>query len=167
MRPTIWEMRPREEANLLNPVFLAVLASQAAIGHRDVTGSGLPWALVYLVLPAVLHQETREALPRAISSDMAGWTRSQPLLLGGLAERARALRPLVKEALLFGLAHGLLQRDGALLEPGRLRRRGSTLPWREPTEDFRACATRAAFFGRWCAVSGTPPTIYALWGLRP
>jgi hypothetical protein len=167
MSPPAWRLRPLEEANLLNPAFLALLSSRIADGHREVTGRGLPWALVYLALPVVLHEETREALPRDVRGDMAGWTRAQPLLVEGLAARAPALRPLVTEALLFGLAHGLVRRDGALLEPGRLRRRTAAVPWREPTDDFRACAIRAAFFGRWCAVSGAPATVYALWGLRP
>ena len=168
MSPTTqWDLRPREEANLLNPAFLAQLVDRAATGHREVLGRGLPWPIVYLALPAVLHQETREALPRDTRSDMAGWTRAHPLLVAGLAERARAIRPMVSEAMLFGLAHGLIRREGATLEPGRLARRTQRVAWREPTEDFRACATRAAFFGRWCAGSGTPATVYALWGMRP
>lgn len=164
---TRWDLRPREEANLLNPMFLAQLVDRAATGHRDLLGRGIPWTLVYLALPAVLHQETREALPRDVRGDMAGWTRAHPLLVAGLADRARGIRPLVSEALLFGLTHGLIRRQGAAIESGRLARRSPRLSWREPTDDFRACATRAAFFGRWCAGSGTPATIYALWGLRP
>jgi ABC-3C biological conflict system middle component len=164
---TSWELRPREEANLLNPVFMALLMTRAAVGHRETFGRGLPWPLIYLALPAVLHQETRDALPRNVRADMGGWARAHPLLTEGLAERARALRPLITEALLFGLAHGVIKRDDALLEPGRIRRRSPVLPWREPSEDFRACISGAAFMGRWCAVSGTPATIFALWGLRP
>jgi hypothetical protein len=168
MSPAIeWDLRPREEANLLNPVFLALLMSRAAAGHQETIARGLPWALVFIALPAVLHQETRAALPRDVRGDMAGWVRAHPLLVEGLALRARALRPMVSEALLFGMAHGLVQRDGALLEAGRVKRRTAALPWRDPTDDFRECASRAAFFGRWCAVSGTPATIFALWGLRP
>jgi hypothetical protein len=164
---TVWVARPREEANLLNPVFLAMLATRAAVGHREIKADGLPWPLIFIALPAVLHRETREAMPRDVRGDMAGWTRANPFLVAGLAERASALRPFISEALLFGFAHGLVRHEGACLEPGRLRNRSARVALREPTDDFKACAQRATFFGRWCASSGTPATIFALWGIRP
>jgi hypothetical protein len=115
-----------------------------------------------------LHKPTRDALPASVSASMAAWTRSHPLLVESLAARAQSLRPLVSEALLFGLARSEIVREGSvLLPPVRRRRRPSNLVLREPTEDFRDCATRASFFGRWCGDSGLPATVMALWGVRP
>jgi hypothetical protein len=167
-RPTPWAERAREESNLLNPAFLAQLIERVATGHRDRIAAALPWPLIYLGLPVVLHKPTRDALPPSVSTSMAVWTRDHPLLVGALAPRAASLRPLVTEALLFGLAHGSIRRDGGMLEPPRRRaRRRRDDPWTEPTDDFRDCATSAAFFGRWCADSGLPATVFALWGVRP
>jgi hypothetical protein len=162
-----WDKRSPEEANLLNPAFLAALIDRAAAGYRELAATGLTWPLVFLALPAVLHKRTREALPRDVRGSMAGWVRSHPLEVEEIAERAPALRPIVSEALVFGIAHGTIVREGALLLPGRRARRRPREARREPTEDFTSCATRARFFGRWCAVSGTPTTVFALWGLRP
>jgi Family of unknown function (DUF6521) len=162
-----WGDRSREEANLLNPAFLATLIDSAAAGHRELAAAGLPWPLVFLALPAVLHKRTREALPRDVRGSMAGWVRSHPLEVQEIGERAATVRAPINEALVFGLAHGTITRDGPRLLPGRRARRRPGQPWREPTGDFVACATRARFFGRWCAVSGTPATVFALWGLRP
>jgi Family of unknown function (DUF6521) len=162
-----WQERPRDQASLFNPAFLGALLSQAADGHRKRSGDGMPWILGFIALPAVLHRETREALPTNVNTSMAVWTRDNALLVGSLPARACVLRPLVSEALLFGLAHRLLQQEDGRLLPGAHRRRSPSDPWREPTDDFRQCASKAAFFGRWCAGSGLPATIYALWGARP
>jgi hypothetical protein len=162
-----WPERSREEANLFNPAFLSTLIDSVASGHRELSGRGVPWPLVYLALPAVLHKNTREALPRDVRGSMAGWVRSHPLLVEEIAERVPALRPTVTGAVMFGLAHGTVVRDAATLLPGRRARRHKDQAWREPTRDFASCATRARFFGRWCAASGTPATVLALWGLRP
>lgn len=152
---------------MLNPAFMGQLIERAATGHGERRQSGLPWPLVFLALPAVLHKPTRDALPRDTRTSMAAWTRDNALFVGSLVERARSLRPLITEGLLFSLAHGMVRHDSGLLVPARLARRKHGDPWREPTDDFRDCATRAAFFGRWCAVSGLPATVFALWGIRP
>lgn len=162
-----WRQRPREQANLFNPAFLAVLIERCANGHEERSGEGLPWSLVALALPVTLHKETREALPERVTSSMAAWTAANPLLVAPLADRARVLGPLVRESLLFGLSHQLVALDGDRLRSGGLAKRKSGAPWRDPTDDFRSCATTAAFFGRWCAVSGLPATVFALWGARP
>jgi hypothetical protein len=162
-----WPQRAREEANLFNPAFLGQLVDRVATGHSERAQGGLPWALSFLALPVLLHKPTRDALPRDVRTSMGAWTQSHPLLIASLPERARSLRPLISEALLFSLTHGLVGHEGGKLLPGSRARRNPNDPWREPTEDFRACATRATFFGRWCATSGLPATVFALWEVRP
>lgn len=164
---TVWPDRSSEEANLLNPAFLATLIDSAAGGYRELAASALPWPLVFLALPAVLHKQTRESLPRNVRSSMAGWVRAHPLEVREISERMPSIRGTVSEAVVFGLVHGTIVRDGAGLLPGRRARRRPSEPRREPTEDFTSCATRARFFGRWCAVSGSTATVFALWGVRP
>lgn len=162
-----WTQRPSEEAILLNPVFLGTLIDRVATGYRGTAGAGLPWTLIYVALPTVLHYETRLALPSTTTTSMAAWTRANLLLVEGVTTRAPALRRTVREALLFALSHGLVARTADRLEPGGRARRGPTFPWREPTNDYKACAQKATFFGRWCASAGTPATVFAFWGLKP
>lgn len=165
---TPWAERAQEEANLLNPSFLSVLIERLAAGHRERVGRGLPWPLIYLGIPVVLHKPTRDALPGNVNTSMAAWTRQHPLQVGSLPPRAQSLRPLISEALLFGLTRREVTRDGAtLVPPERRRRRPPGLELRDPTDDFRDCVTKATFIGRWCADSGLPATVMALWGVRP
>ena len=162
-----WALRPVEEANLLNPAFVAVLVRQAADGHRSVDGQSLPWAVAFLVAPAVLHSPTRAALPGTVASSMARWSQTHPELLAGFPSRARPLVPAVREGLTFGLTHGVLTLAADGLSPLPLRRRRKGERRREPTDDYRACISTAAFMGRWCARSGSVATVFALWGVRP
>lgn len=167
MIPPTWTERPRDEASLFNPAFLGAMLSQVAHGYSEESGNGLPWTLGFIGLPVILHRETREQLPHGVNTSMAAWTRDHALLVSSMPPRARALRPRVSEAVLFSLAHGLLKQDAGRLYRGVRRRRTVSDPFRDPTDDFRQCATKATFFGKWCARSGMPATIYALWGARP
>jgi len=163
----LWHERPKDEAALLNPVFLSQMMGRVGDGHRRRVGSGVPWPLLFVAVPAVLHKATRDALPASVASSMARWTQTYPLAVASLPSRAVSLGPLLKEALVFGLAHRILVRESGLIVAGRLRRRSAAMPWRQPTEDFKDCMQRAEFFGRWIAGSGTPATVLALWGVRP
>lgn len=162
-----WHERPKDEAALLNPVFLALLMGRVSDGHRRRVGSGVSWPLLFVALPAVLHKATRDALPSSVAASMARWTQSHPLAVAALPARAVSLSPLLKEALAFGLAHDVVTHEAGSIFAGRLRRRTQAMRWREPTEDFKDCMQRAEFFGRWIAGSGTPATVLALWGVRP
>jgi hypothetical protein len=162
-----WALRPVEEANLLNPAFIALLVRQAADAHRSLDRQSLPWMLAFIVAPAVLHGPTRAGLPQTVTSSMTRWSQTHPELLAGFPARAGALVPAVREGLLFGLTHGVLALAGDQLSPLPLRRRRARERWREPTDDYRACLSAAAFMGRWCGRSGSVATIFALWGVRP
>lgn len=167
MNPLTWTERPQEAANLLNPAFLGQLIERAATGHKERVGVGLPWPLVFLALPAVLHKPTREAFPRDTRTAMGAWTRAHPLLVATVADRAQTLRPLVAEALFFSLRHSMVRLHDSSLTPPASTSRRRPRGQRPPTDDFRGCATRASFYGRWCGDAGSPATIFALWGVRP
>jgi len=61
---TTWSRRSHEERALLNPGFCANLLWQAARGCAAVGNGALSFEESFLVLPFVLHRETREMLPR-------------------------------------------------------------------------------------------------------
>ena len=65
-----WSKRTREEHGLLNPSFCSILIWHAAFGH--ITGSAISASLAFeeafLVLPIVLHEETRRVLPKTTHS---------------------------------------------------------------------------------------------------
>lgn len=162
-----WIERPPEERALLNPSFCSCLLWQAAVGHESTRKTLLPFDISFLVLPLVLHRETRESLPRATKTSLAVWVDENPLSRPRVADRARTLAPFTKEAMLFGGVHGLLSfKDGAMKGNTEWKKR-ITADLKDSTEEVRGCFKRAEFVGKWFAGSGSAATVMAILGVRP
>jgi hypothetical protein len=161
-----WAEQPAEEARLLNPAFVGALAWACADGHAKEDDEGFPYPLVFVALPVVLHQPTRAALPRDTRTSLAAWLVGHPRALVGFAERAAALVPTVKSALLLAFGNGLLTMAGGRVHAGR-RPRPMTSFEGQATDEVRACLKRGRFVGQWFARAGSPATVMALWGVAP
>lgn len=162
MTTLAWERRPLEERVNHNPAFLAILLRAAASGYAAEADRALPIPLAWVVLPLALHRPTREALPTTIATSMPIWLQEHQVLREGFPPRMRSLAAAGREAIIVGLATGLLRLDGSALtpaaEPGRARR---------ATSDSQAVVDRTRFVGRWLARAGDVETIYFLWGVKP
>src|SRR5262249_32247425 len=105
---TPWTERSIEERNLLNPGFCSMLLWHAAHGYASERSSPMPIELSFLVLPFVLHKETRESLPNNIRTSLPTWLAEHPIVRTRLGERASTLREFTRESLIFGGFHRLL-----------------------------------------------------------
>ncbi|MFZ0913358.1 MAG: three component ABC system middle component [Candidatus Korobacteraceae bacterium] len=163
MKP--WSKRPVEVATLLNPAFCALLLRECVKGFVQKNPEGIPYPLLALLLPIVLHKFTRELLPAKISTKMHPWLQEHQDVRIGFAQRCAALVPYYREATLFGCTRALL----AFTEAGLI-----TAPplgnqpklWGSHTE-VAECLKQAHFVGRWFSGAGDVRTIYAMWGIRP
>lgn len=162
-----WLTRSPEERALLNPSFLSLLLWRAAAGHMAQGGAGLPLTSAFLVLPLVLHRETRESLPRTLATSIPVWLEDNPIVLARIAERTRALVPYTKEALLFAGVYGFLTISGETITADQTWKRRATANLNSSSDEVRACAKRAEFLGRWFARTGSAATVMALMGVRP
>lgn len=163
-----WSSRVTEEAYLFNPAFCATLLAKAAEDYTKKTGRPFPFALAFLVLPIVLHQGTRRALPSSTVTSLLPWIQDNREQLVEFANRVSRLSAITREAVVFGVQHQTL----ALAETGDLAigtRRQSATERRTGlfTAEARECVDRAGFIGRWFAAAGTTATIYAAWGVTP
>jgi hypothetical protein len=162
-----WESRPQEEANLLNPAFCALIIALAVEDYVKDSPDGMPFSLAFLILPIVLHKPTRDALPQRTTRALSSWLDEHEEHRATFAERARALSPHVREALLYDLVHERLKlNDPGLLLVGK-KTRGFAGYLATATEEVKDCLSKAQFVGRWMSSAGTVPTIFALWGVRP
>src|SRR5690348_456839 len=111
-----WVRRPAEVGSLLNPAFCSLLLRASAQGYSRNDSNYLPVSVGFLVLPIVLHKQTREAMPHTARSKLHVWIRENPIVRIGFSRRASELVPFTREALLFGLVHRSLRLtpDGAL-----------------------------------------------------
>jgi hypothetical protein len=161
----LWNDRPPEIASLFNPAFCALLIRQGVLGFMEVSPHGMPYPLVFLLLPIVLHKATRESLPATIATKMHPWIQEHQEARVGFSERCAAVAAHTREAILFAASGTLLtfSQDGALQAP-RLRLRRP--PWPSDSESA-TCSQRARLVGRWLASAGDVATIFAMWGVRP
>lgn len=164
---TPWHARSLEERNLLNPGFCATLLWHAAQGYASERNTPMAIELSFLVLPFVLHRETRESLPRNITTSLPTWLAEHPIVRTRLGERSAALRSFTREALVFGGSHGLLSlgHDGVRANVNMKKRVNAGL--RPTSDEVRECAKRAEFLGRWLEKAGGTETVMALLGVRP
>lgn len=74
-----WEKRSPEVANLLNPAFCAVILYATVAEYQKKAKSGVPFPLLYLLLPIVLHQGTRSRINS--KTNMVVWLQRNPDVL--------------------------------------------------------------------------------------
>ena len=161
-----WAERPVEEARVFNPAFCAELIGRT-VGEYHRTGkTAFNMAMAFLVLPLTLHNPTREALPRRANTAFAGWVAEHRALLVELPGRARLLRPVSREALLFAVHHQLIALAPEGLIPGTkpIRRSGR---YAVSTDEVDASRSAAGLLGRWFAGQGAPTSILQGLGTAP
>jgi hypothetical protein len=161
-----WDERPAEIANLFNPAFCALLLREGAVGFAQREPTGIPYPLLFVLLPIVLHRATREKLPSSTATKMHPWIEEHQEAKIGFSQRCSAVSAFTREAVIFALGSGLVSiSPNATIQAApsfRLKR----LTW--PTDsESAACRQRARFVGRWFAAAGEPATIFAMWGVRP
>lgn len=164
---TPWFQRSREERTLLNPGFCANLLWHAACGYKSINGRGLSFEEAFLVLPFVLHRETREALPRDTRTSLAVWLDENPLAQGRIASRARLLVAFTKEGMIFGGVQGFIRLVEGRLYAEEAWKSIVNRSLKASSEEVRGCTKRAEFLGKWFAQTGSGPTVFALMGVRP
>lgn len=162
-----WAERPQDVANLLNPAFDGLLLHRAADGYEKEAETGMPFELMFLVLPFVLHESTRRRLPR-VTTQLTTWLQGERDILLGFADRATDLVPYTQEGILYLTNHGLLRldEDGRFYVGSAKFRRGiGNLT--AASEEVRNCHKVSLSVGKWLALSGSPTTMFALLGIKP
>ena len=161
-----WAERSAEEARIFNPAFCGELIGRTVCEYHRTRHAALSMVIAFLVLPLTLHRRTREALPGRANTAFAGWVAEHAALLVDLPGRARHLRPVSREALLFAVRHQLLALDaGGLLPGARPVRRTAKLA--VSTDEVNMVRRAASLLGRWFAVQGTQTSILQGMGVAP
>ncbi len=165
MKP--WIKRPKEEAHLLNPAFCCVVLTSSVVGYSSVELQGMPFPLIFMILPIVLHKWTREALPSNTRTSVAAWLQRDPSSKIQYHERIVSLIPFVREALLFGMINEWLTiREGGRIQTKLTESNIKDIP-QETTREIKNYIMRAKFVGKWFASAGSAQTVMTLWGVRP
>lgn len=159
MKP--WNDRPPDVARLLNPAFCGRLLLHTVVEHQP---DPLPYVMMPLILPFILHRKTRDSLPTSVRSPFISWIEEHSDIRIGLADRVARALPVSRESLLFMVNAGWLSlRDGGISSPR------SRAPRSHPrdTDEIKDCVLKARLLGRWLAGAGRPATIYAALAITP
>ena len=129
-----------EEANHFNPAYCGVLIYEFIRAYARARKVPASYALVFCALPIVLHPATRNRLPRPTVTRLLPWLEENRDVRVGFADRARNLRPYVREALRYGdqRATRFVLETAAWLLPGQ----------RGPHSHKRRLTTRQWMFAR-------------------
>ena len=155
-----------ETLRLLNPAFLATVIGHAATGYAEHRDQGLPFALVFIVPPLVLHKDTRVVLPKMITSKLPDWAHKNSAELAFLPDHARELQPAVRSAILVGAHFDIIQFD----EDARVRASSQFNPTEaqkelKKSDEVGEIMKKSQFIGRWLSVSGNQPTVLSILGV--
>lgn len=167
-----WLERPIEVATLFNPAFCAVLLYDAVKSYENVQSQGMAYPLIFLILPLVLHEETRDALPspRTKKVNLHQWIKENKLLHQGFIKRTRYLVPYTKEGLIFSIKHGFIkilkeQEQAGYLLP--IDKSFVQKPSWDKKSEPALCREKAQFFGKWFADTGNAARVFEIFGIKP
>lgn len=150
-------MRSHEVAFLLNPAFCGRVLYSTIKTYNEKTSRAFPFPLIYLVLPLVLHNETRIHINSRTQLQL--WVQRYPQLLIDFPQRARELIPITNESVEF-----LLQTGKILLTPNgelEISPTSKTLSKTKFVDDeISECLKKAEHIAKWFAAAGKVETIY-------
>ena len=162
---TMWEKRPPEVANLLNPAFCGEVILRCIEKYVQTLKQPFPYPLVFLVLPIVLHKRTRESISSTKREQLHVWLQSNQERRIEFSQRAQELIPFTRETMTFLLQSGNLEIDSnAGLSVNKYH--PEKIP-RGYTQEIDDCFVKSDIVGRWFARAGSPTTIFTMWGVRP
>ncbi len=160
-----WSKRSIEVASLLNPAFCASLVYLAIKEYSKKVSSGMPFSLMYLILPILLHKTTREDINS--KTNMVKWLQNRPELLIGFSKRVNSLIDCTNETIEFLLSHEVAKIVDAKfqiinnLSPNLMRVNA------EKNKEMKDCYLKAEHLGRWFTNMKSQENIYIAWGIRP
>lgn len=159
-----WNMRTHEVAFLLSPAFCGRVLYSTIKTYNEKTSRAFPFPLIYLVLPLVLHKETRIKINSRTQLQL--WVQRYPHLLVDFPKRASDLISITNESIEFLLQTGkiLLTANGELEISPTSRALSKT---KYVDEEITECLTKGEHIAKWFATAGKVETIYIELGVRP
>lgn len=159
-----WNERTQEVAFLLNPAFCGRLLYTTIKAYIENAQQALPFPLIYLVLPLVLHKSTRERINSR--TKLLVWIQRNPELLIDFSKRAHDLVLITNESLEFLFQTGNIQltTNGALSIVNTKKALSKT---KFVDCEIIECINKSEHMAKWFASTGKTVTIYVSLGVRP
>ncbi|MCB5953348.1 DUF6521 family protein [Enterococcus sp. BWT-B8] len=160
-----WKKRAPEIANLLNPSFCAIILYQAIQEYQKKDKDGVPFPLIYLILPIILPKNLRFKINSR--TNMVIWIQRNPEILVGFAKRANNLVSFTNEAIEFLLLQGTIKIEKGKIILGDRLSRNEIKKYAEKDSEVQECLDKSRHIARWFFYMKAEENVYAAWGVRP
>jgi len=162
-----WQDRSVITANLLNPAFCGEVLRRSISAYNDNDDDEtMPYSLLCIILPVVLHKATRDKMPLRTSTYFHSWVDSNEYLFLNFGSRVKQLLPYTKESILFLLKHkAVFINEGGKVEISVSYRKKN--PRGENIEEVKQILKKAELIGKWLRLTGNPQTIYMFLKIQP
>lgn len=161
-----WSERSPEVAYLLNPAFCSVLIYSVVKEYLNESRTGMPFVLVYLTLPLILHKKTRESIESS-KTRMITWIQRHPEVLVNFPHRAKSLIDITNESLEFLLSSKIVILRKGKLNIGNHISNTSILKVFSADSEMEDCLKKTKVIGKWFSRMKNEVNIYAAFGVKP
>lgn len=159
-----WSERPLEVKYLLNSAFCGRIIYSAVSAYEKKIDNSMPFPLVYLILPFILHKNTRKIIDSRIV--FTNWIQKYPKILIGFARRTKDLVEITNEAIEFLLqTQYLILNDNGELSCNKMMKKLSITRFCD--DEVKECIKKAEHVGKWFGTLGKVENIYISLGVKP
>lgn len=160
-----WGNRTAIVANLLNPAFCGEILRRFIKAYNDKSENEVSFLLCFIVLPIVLHKETREQLPKTTNTHLLTWLDSKDALFIDFPNRTKDMKVYTKEALMFLLnQQAIIFNDKSKIETMTFRKKKFS---GEDTQEAEEILKKAEFLGKWLVKAEDIKTLFSFLRITP
>lgn len=150
----------REEFNLYNPAFVAIVEGETARGHHERSQDGILLPLAFAASTIALFSHLRKDLPATTRTHFAKWVTDHPEFRPEFQRLMRGFIAPLRAGLIFALTHGTIRLQGLTVSAVGQQ----IVPPASTSQETTEILNKARFVGRWIATAGTSSTTLSLLG---
>lgn len=156
--------RSTEIRNLLNPAFCGLIYASLVEGYNSKSAVIIPFYLPYILMPIILHKESRLQIPSTSVTKFHVWLQGVEQIKMGLPDRTRHLRPFVSEAAMFLHGQGFIELDKKM--GIKIKGQGKMSKILSKSESITEYTRKAKTLGAMCGKNSSDLSILALLGVQ-
>lgn len=160
-----WTERNKIVANLFNPAFCGEIIRTVAKEYNKNSTSLFPFEFTFLILPIILHSETRHRMPRTTRSYFFVWVEENDDLFFDFPKRTRGMVKYTKESISFLLLHKKISLDnnGRILTSSDKTR----LIKNDDYLEYNEILKKSEMLGKWLSATTDVRSIYSFLRITP
>jgi len=160
-----WDNRTAILANLLNPAFCGEIMRRFITAYNNKSEEQTSFLLCFIVLPILLHKDTREQLPKTTNTHLLTWIDSKDALFMDFPSRVKNMKAYTKETLMFLLnQQAIVFNAESKIETTTFRKKKFN---GEDTEEAEEILKKAEFLGKWLTKAEDIKTLFSFLRITP